>query len=34
MPLVVELCSELRKEGFEIEGDPLSIEEMVNALCR
>ena len=34
VPQVVELCSELRKEGFEIEGDPLSIEEMVNALCR
>ncbi|WZL77469.1 energy-coupling factor transporter ATPase [Eubacteriales bacterium mix99] len=34
VPQVVELCHELRREGFDIEGDPMSLEEMVDALCR
>jgi energy-coupling factor transport system ATP-binding protein len=34
VPQVVELTYELRKEGIQIDGEPLKIEEMVNALCR
>jgi energy-coupling factor transport system ATP-binding protein len=34
VPQVTELAHQLRKEGIKIEGDPLSIEEMVEAICR
>jgi energy-coupling factor transport system ATP-binding protein len=34
VPQIVELSHELRKEGLEIQGEPLNIEEMVNAICR
>ncbi len=34
VPQVVELTYEMRKEGIQIDGEPLNIEEMVNALCR
>jgi energy-coupling factor transport system ATP-binding protein len=34
VPQIVELTHELKKEGFEIQGEPLDIEEMVNVLCR
>ena len=34
VPQIVELCHELRREGFDIEGDPISLEEMVDALCQ
>lgn len=34
VPQVVELADALRAEGIEIEGAPLSVEEMVDAICR
>ncbi len=34
VPQVTELAHQLRKEGIKIEGDPLSIEEMVEAICQ
>lgn len=34
VPQVVELAHRLREEGFDIKGEPLNIEEMVEAICR
>ena len=34
VPQVVELAFELKEEGFDLPGEPLNIEEMVEALCR
>jgi len=34
VPQIVELAYELNKDGYDIPGDPLDIEEMVNIICR
>ncbi|HPT78734.1 MAG TPA: energy-coupling factor transporter ATPase [Candidatus Atribacteria bacterium] len=34
VPQIVELAHQLKKEGFDIKGEPLNIEEMVEAICR
>ncbi len=33
VPQIVELAYELKKEGYDIPGYPMNIEEMVNLLC-